>query len=606
MFMIITDYVPGWNPNARIWLFVGVYAEEDSPPFFQPTLAPAATSVPNNNNNTTTTPSFSNATTTSPSIAPSILPPSRTPSALPSQTPSKAPTLMPSMAPSISPEPTTYTAEPTRSATPTRLPSQRPTQIPSASPTAVDSEAPSMEPTFTPQTEEVTVEMLLTTVTVQRLSGEAAIDYESVTKTHIENTIPTLGLSNVQVTTVDVDIDSQTVVQNQRKLQQKHNRNLQSSETTSYALKVTFVTLFKYLAATKQDAASWIEQSFDTKQKLNDYRLELRNANDVFSTLTNVQILLINNKKPDGNDDFTTSPVQEPDTNDDDDALNLWLIVGCAAGGTVGIIVLGLLVSRHCSKKKDEGGTVATTAAGGKSKAPSSSHYAPSGMFDTTDDENHHHHQYQYAAEINVERQDDISTLGDPMFGLMINAPSADRDERTASVAADYDYARQFLGGTTTMLTARDRVHSTESDFLSSAHTESFSKLVGDNPNRIFDDDASFEEQYGPTDGKEEQEGVEKIRVIVPPGKLGMVIDTPGGGCPVVHNIKPESILVDRIQVGDQLVSVDQEDVTQMTAVQVSKLISLRSNQTRVLVFVRHRERAYSADEDYVLDEGHC
>jgi C-terminal processing protease CtpA/Prc len=263
--------------------------------------------------------------------------------------------------------------------------------------------------------------------------------------------------------------------------------------------------------------------------------------------------------------------------------------------------VLGLLFS-HCSKKKEEVGTGTVATTSGKSKTQQSQ-YPHSGMFETEDN-----HRYQYAAEINVERQDDISTLGDPMFGLMINAPSADRDERTASVAADYDYARQFLGGTT-MLTARDRVHSTESDFLSSAHTESFSKLSAlpeDNPNRIFDDDVSFEEQYGPTDGKEEQEGVEKIRVIVPPGKLGMVIDTPGGGCPVVHNIKPESILVDRIQVGDQLVSVDQEDVTQMTAVQVSKLISLRSNQTRVLVFVRHRERAFSADEDYVLDEGHC
>ncbi len=58
---------------------------------------------------------------------------------------------------------------------------------------------------------------------------------------------------------------------------------------------------------------------------------------------------------------------------------------------------------------------------------------------------------------------------------------------------------------------------------------------------------------------------------------------------PVVHAIKTESILSTSVQVGDRLVSVDREDVTAMTAVQVSKLISLKSDKKRVLAFVRIR-----------------
>ena len=100
----------------------------------------------------------------------------------------------------------------------------------------------------------------------------------------------------------------------------------------------------------------------------------------------------------------------------------------------------------------------------------------------------------------------------------------------------------------------------------------------------IFSDDASFEEQFT------EPEQQVPFEITVPAGKLGMVIDTPNGGFPIVHAIKDTSILADRVRVGDRLISVDGEDCTTMTAVQVSKLISLKSDQeSRVLIFVRSK-----------------
>lgn len=76
--------------------------------------------------------------------------------------------------------------------------------------------------------------------------------------------------------------------------------------------------------------------------------------------------------------------------------------------------------------------------------------------------------------------------------------------------------------------------------------------------------------------------------VEAPSGKLGIVIDTPDGGLPVVHAIKGTSVLVHQIQVGDYLMKVDDEDVQAMTAIKVSKLISKKStNPVRRLTLVR-------------------
>lgn len=152
------------------------------------------------------------------------------------------------------------------------------------------------------------------------------------------------------------------------------------------------------------------------------------------------------------------------------------------------------------------------------------------------------------------------------------------------SVGDDYDYTKQFrqgkeplsIGGASN---SRDRVQSEDFTKSSSANSAAMSKLgrMGDN---LFADDASFEQQF--------EDPEERFDVVAPAGKLGMVIDTPSGGVPVVHAIKDSSVLAEQVRVGDRLLSVDGEDCTGMTAMQVSKLISLKSEKpARVLVFAR-------------------
>jgi hypothetical protein len=73
----------------------------------------------------------------------------------------------------------------------------------------------------------------------------------------------------------------------------------------------------------------------------------------------------------------------------------------------------------------------------------------------------------------------------------------------------------------------------------------------------------------------------EMLEIYAPPGLLGVVIDTPGGGSPVVHAIKDTCPIRGEIYVGDRLVAVDDVDVRGMTAIDVSKLISKKSGQAR-------------------------
>ena len=77
--------------------------------------------------------------------------------------------------------------------------------------------------------------------------------------------------------------------------------------------------------------------------------------------------------------------------------------------------------------------------------------------------------------------------------------------------------------------------------------------------------------------------------MYAPAGKLGVVIDTPNDGAPIVHAVKDSSPIADKIQVGDKLVAVDDQDVRTMTAIQVSKLISKKSvNASRKMTVIRH------------------
>jgi hypothetical protein len=71
----------------------------------------------------------------------------------------------------------------------------------------------------------------------------------------------------------------------------------------------------------------------------------------------------------------------------------------------------------------------------------------------------------------------------------------------------------------------------------------------------------------------------DKVEVEVPVGKLRIVIDSPNNGVSVVHANKQERIWCARVCVNDRMIPVDDDYITSITALQVFKLISLKSDQ---------------------------
>lgn len=99
--------------------------------------------------------------------------------------------------------------------------------------------------------------------------------------------------------------------------------------------------------------------------------------------------------------------------------------------------------------------------------------------------------------------------------------------------------------------------------------------------------DASFFDNEDDDDLGYEQQQL--IDIDAPPGKLGLLIDTPERtGSPFVYGIKDWSPLAHILQVGDTIMALDGEDVRLCTAIEISKRLSRKSaNKCRRLSIVR-------------------
>lgn len=108
----------------------------------------------------------------------------------------------------------------------------------------------------------------------------------------------------------------------------------------------------------------------------------------------------------------------------------------------------------------------------------------------------------------------------------------------------------------------------------------------------IFIDDTTLEDIYQSPSASTEDDNddlrFQRISVVCPPGKLGIVLDNPHGDLPIVYAIKETSPLHGKIRVGDLLLSVDEVDCRGMSAHRLSQFLSSRSqNMERHLVLAR-------------------
>jgi hypothetical protein len=153
----------------------------------------------------------------------------------------------------------------------------------------------------------------------------------------------------------------------------------------------------------------------------------------------------------------------------------------------------------------------------------------------------------------------------------------------------DYDYSKAYGGGGDTSVSSAggtfgSNTKGDQQSALDPAVAGATGAALGGGAGS-FNDADSFEKHYRDPSASVKEE---LLNIFAPPGKLGVVIDTPDDGAPVVHAVKDSSVIADKIQVGDKLCAVDDEDVRSMTAIKVSKLISRKSaNPSRKLTIIR-------------------
>jgi len=327
-----------------------------------------------------------------------------------------------------------------------------------------------------------------------------------------------------------------------------YRRHLQST-----GLRIIFDTQVQFQSLrTDLDVPSIIGGAFNTEEDRAEYlsALQTSSTDRSFSTVNAIQVVINGEVQ-------NTAPVD----NGDGGGPNIFIIIGAIAGGGAILILAGLYYVRTTGQKKTE--TIASTKSNDGQVAE------------------------RVGTDLHMNDQDDISTLGDPTYGaggMGVVYPGLEKDETVAAsiVSGDYDYAKKYG------FASDPRARANTQQSSSSADLSSFGGL-NKMDNSLFSDDMSFEQQFVDIE--------ESFEVDAPNGKLGMVIDTPSGGAPVVHAIKDSSVLADRVTVGDRLISVDDEDTTALTAMQVSKMISKKAdNPSRILVFARTRARTMSGD----------
>jgi hypothetical protein len=233
------------------------------------------------------------------------------------------------------------------------------------------------------------------------------------------------------------------------------------------------------------------------------------------------------------------------------------VIVGACVGGVAILVLVGVFF--HCRKKKKD-----------KFYNQDAADYNPKNMAPG-------HVQLPVL-------NDEISTLDDPSphYGVFQSNKSLEGYGNRSVGTMDPDYVGVYGGAADTS------VVSSAGGTLGDATRQSTKSILPGmtQGGSVFTDDEQSFEAFRNRNKLNEREEV--LEIFAPAGKLGVVIDTPNSGAPVVYNIKDTCPIADKLRIGDKLIAVDDEDVTSMTAIKVSKIISQKSgNPQRKFTIVR-------------------
>lgn len=482
---------------------------------------------------------------------PPVVEPADPPRPEPTKAPVKPPT-EPEVEPPVPPASTPAPVEP-----PT---TSGETPAPAVSPTTETTEAPTSSPISTGTTPAPTPAPASTSNLAQsRIAATMRLTPMSakMSPDQLSNWIETTEqfiLQSAGEDTKDMKISStvQTIVEASNR--SRNRRQLQQQQ----AVEISFT-----LDGTHDKNKSLSEiflSAFDSESKQNEYLDSLKASDQEFQDLESVQA-----EVADGSD---TNKDTSPDSGG---SSSIGIIIGVVVGVVVVAGVGGFFVYRN--KKKSQSKPDKSSVKASTKTSPSKQQQQL--QQDTTASSSEpnlmlpYQQQQRWTNEIVVNQDscDDISTLegGTIYDGMTLGV----RDDPTATVNLNYDDYKSTAEGTA---------------------LSNLCKLGLGTAGVLEDDDASFEEQYArdvlENIDDDDDTKVKPFVVHAPPGLLGMVVES-NGGVPMVRMIKGNSPLRHRVRVGDLVISVNRQDTSAMTAMEVSDLVSRQQHRERTLVFVR-------------------
>jgi hypothetical protein len=474
------------------------------------------------------------------------------PTGEPTGQPSAGPTISPTWLPTLAP-----TNTPT--STPTSTPTQSPTAGPTGAPTTGPSGAPVVTPTLVPTTE-APVGLVALTPTIAPATDLPTADDPTVS-TLLPTALPTVEPTDVPTRQVGESFQGITLrLPGVEMLDENAQDNFESALQGWYAAIYeedgrrslrrqrhlqedgldNFQTRVLYMSQALQgnDTVVTYDQSLSFVQKETDDEVDVRNL--LLEPFDDPAMIRQLTERLQASDDAFASldagdlisPIvpqaEGPDESDGGSDLPLGIILGAAAGG---LTVVGLIFYFAMSKSSKKGnGTMApaqTQSLGEKLAA----------------DERRQEEEY-------------------PEFSTDPSPTKSTPDVEEQSIpTVDYEYTQK-----------RGEVVS-----LSSA-----GGTVGQKTNDSGTWMGVLGLDAGSGDGQESTAlsvRTDFFEVTVPPGKLGVVIDTPIEGPPQVFAVKEGSPLFGKVLVGDNLLKVDDDDVSMYSAVKVSKLIGRKAKE---------------------------
>jgi hypothetical protein len=390
------------------------------PPVTSPTPPPATSPTPP----PATSPTPPPATSPTPPPATSPTPP---PATSPTPPPATAPTPPPATAPTSAPRPTLVptVGVPVPSAQPSLTLSQDPTPTGTLEPTLVRSVQPSLAPTksvapsATPsgapslplQNHLVEAQMAMFPFpATEKLQGRDPIIWESVTDQFLTDYIYSLGfdppLFDLDLATnIDEQIPAGRESEEEDAAQDESStrRYLQDSgsDVPTDALTIVFDVVISYRSpSTDIDVKQLVYNAWESSIARAEFLMNLQDQSATFDPVQDVDVIV----------EGYVPPQPTPSPTAQEDKVNIAVIAGASVGGVALVILIALVVMKRRSGKN------------GLEMENDESRGTPSTG-----------QNLKVSTEILVEPQDDVSTLGDPMFGqggMMMG--DMDKDEVTA------------------------------------------------------------------------------------------------------------------------------------------------------------------------------